>query len=176
MNRLFIFACLTVLFSLFACNKQTTTSSNKASVKWMNIEQLETLNNKQPKKVLIDVYTDWCGYCKKMDRETFANSEVARYIKKHFHAVKLNGETNKTITFQGKQFKFARQGRVAYHELAASLLKNRLGYPSLVVLDEKLKQIQMVPGYQSPQKMKKILRYFGEDYYKKMSWQKFEQR
>jgi len=80
---------------------------------------------------MIDVFTDWCGWCKKMDAETFSNPEIAKYVNELNYAVKFNAEQKADITFQGKTFKYVDQGNgKGYHELAAALLST--SFPSLL--------------------------------------------
>ncbi|TYA64899.1 thioredoxin family protein, partial [Seonamhaeicola marinus] len=59
---------------------------------------------KTPKKIMMDVYTNWCGPCKMLDRNTFQNQQVANYVNEHYYAVKFNAEGNDQITFDGKTF------------------------------------------------------------------------
>ena len=75
-------------------------------IQWMSFEAAIEMQAKasQPKKIFIDVYTDWCGWCKKMDAETFNNPEVAAYMQAHFYMVKLDGEGKKQSCFAVKHF------------------------------------------------------------------------
>ena len=66
--------------------------SENTKIKWYTFEQAIKLCEKAPKKLMVDVYTDWCGWCKKMDAETFSNAEIAKYVNEHFYAVKFNAE------------------------------------------------------------------------------------
>ena len=148
-------------------------SDAKKKIKWLSLEQAIKLNKKNPKKILIDVYTDWCGYCKKMDRETFTNSEVAKEINKNYYAVKFNAEQKEPITFKGKKYDYIKNGSRGVHSLAASLLQNKLSYPSMVYLTEDLELIQPVPGYLTPSQILPILSFFGNDFYQKKTWKEF---
>ena len=75
-------------------------------------DRMIELNKTNPKPILIDVYTDWCGFCKKMDKETYANNVIANYINEHFYAIKLNGEGKEDIKYKGHTYKFKQQGRI----------------------------------------------------------------
>ena len=144
-------------------------------VDWISWDQAVAAvqDGSNDKKVFIDVYTDWCGWCKRMDKDTFQNPEVAAYMNEHFLMVKLDGEQKEPIEYNGKTYKFVPSGRKGYHELAAALLQGRLSYPTVVFLDEKLNMLSPVPGYQKPDAFLQIARYFGENIYKEKDWQTY---
>lgn len=144
-------------------------------VEWMSWEEAieRATTDKRPKKLFIDVYTDWCGWCKKMDKETFQNPEVAAYMKENFYMVKLDAEQKEPIVYQGKTYKYIPSGRRGYHELAAALLNGRMSYPTVVFLDEKLNMLSPVPGYQKPEPFLNIAKYFGDDIYKDKDWKTY---
>lgn len=132
-----------------------------------------TKNEGNTKKVFIDVYTDWCGWCKKMDKDTFQNPEVAQYMQENFYMVKFNAEGKEPIEFDGRTFEYVPSGRRGYHQLAAALLQNRLSYPTVVFLDENMKMLSPVPGYQKVQPFMQIAKYFGENIYKEQDWKSY---
>lgn len=144
-------------------------------INWISFEQAvaETKKEGNTKKVFIDVYTDWCGWCKKMDKDTFQNPQVAEYMQEHFLMVKFNAEGKEPIQFDGKTFNYVASGRRGYHQLAAALLKNRLSYPTVVFLDEEFKMLSPVPGYQRVDPFMQIARYFGENIYKEQDWKTY---
>lgn len=116
---------------------------NSQSINWMSFEEAIKLNQKEPRKIIVDVYTDWCGWCKKMDRDTFTNEEVIDYINKHFYAVKFNAETTDTIIYNKKMY--VNNGRI--NTLAIKLLGNDFGYPAYAALDENNDVIYRKVGY-----------------------------
>ncbi len=138
-------------------------------IQWISIEEAEKLNKEKPKKIMIDVYTDWCGWCKKMDKETFTNPIIAEIINEHYYAVKLDGEGKDEITFNGTSYKFVAQGSRGYHELAAGLLNGKLSYPSIAYLTEELQLLGAVPGYKTPSGIEPLLNYIAEDKFTTLS-------
>ena len=143
-------------------------------INWLSFEKAIELNTKNPKPIIIDVYTDWCGWCKKLDKDTYSNKVIIDYINKYFHAIKLDGEGKKDITYKGYTFKFKQQGRSKYHELPAALMNGKLSYPTTIFMDENQKIIQNVPGYLPKERMEKILVFFSNNNYKTKKWEIFE--
>lgn len=120
----------------------TNTAQGQESIQWMKFEEAIAANAKNPKMILVDVYTDWCGWCKKMDKDTFTDPRVIAHFQKNFYAVKLNAEdTNRKFPFMGKTFSEA--------EMAASMRVN--SYPNFVVIEPGLQNIAQLPGYREPE-------------------------
>jgi len=152
-----------------------TTFSFGQKVNWVSFTQAVELaaTDENPKKVFIDVYTDWCGWCKKMDKDTFQNPEVAKYMEENFYMVKMDGEGKDAIEFKGQTFNFVASGRNGYHELAAALMQGKLSYPTTIFLDEEMNMLSPVPGYQKPEPFLNIARYFGDNVYKEKDWKTY---
>lgn len=143
-------------------------------VNWVSFEKAIELNNANPKPILIDIYTDWCGWCKKMDKTTYKNKVITDYINENFYAVKMDGEGKEDITFKGHTFKYQAQGRKGFHELPATLMNGKLSYPSTIFLNKDKQLLQNVPGYLSSQRMEQILAFFTNDTYKTANWEEFQ--
>lgn len=160
-----------IIFSL-----TSFTSNEVKTIEWLTweeaIKKVET--DKNPKKIFVDVYTDWCGWCKKMDKDTFNNPEVAAYMTEHFYMVKMDAEGKEPIDYNGRTFKFVPQGRRGYHELAAALLQGKMSYPTVIFLNEKQQILSPVPGYQNAENFLKIAKFFGDDIFLKKNWQDYE--
>lgn len=150
-------------------------SATAQEVTWLSWNEAATLatTDATPKKIFVDVYTDWCGWCKKMDKDTFQNKEVAAYMEANFYMVKLDGEGKEEIEYKGKTFKFVPSGRNGYHEFAAALLNGKMSYPTTVFLDEEMNMLSPVPGYQKPAPFLNIAKYFGDDIYKEKDWKTY---
>ncbi len=147
-----------------------------AQVQWMSWEQAMERMEQEPRKLLVDIYTDWCGWCKRMDATTFSQPLLAEYINEHFYPVKLNAESRDPLTWNGKTFDFVRAGRNGYHALAAELTRGRLSFPTIVFLNEKLEVIQPLPGYKEPAVFEQIVTYFGEDAYLRVPWEVYQRQ
>ncbi len=164
------------IFSVFLTTLISAQTQPKGfeKIKWYTIEEAEALSKNEKRKLFIDVYTTWCGWCKNMEKETFSQPYIAEYINANFYPVKLNAEQRNNIPFKGKNYKFVNNGQRGYNELAAELLKGQMGYPTVVFLDESLNLIQAIPGYHAPAQFEMIMTYFGQDNHKKMPWSKYE--
>ena len=143
-------------------------------VNWMTLEQALEKAKTEKRKIFVDVYTDWCGWCKRMDSTTFVNPAVAKYLNERYYPVKFNAEQQQDISINGKTYKFKKSGLRGHHELAAEWLNNRLSFPTIVFLDENQQLIQPIPGYQDATKMEAIMNYFGGDNHKKTPWEAYE--
>ena len=149
------------------------TSDSNRSVDWITFEEAVKATEANPKKVFIDVYTDWCGWCKKMDASTFSDPRVMKVLEENFYNVKFNAEQQESIQFGDYTFNFVPNGRRGYNQLAAALLDNRLSYPSVVFLNEKFERIQILPGYRNADEFLKIVTFIGEDHYLNTPWDDF---
>ena len=149
-------------------------TANAQEVNWVSFEEALELNKKNPKPIMVDLYTDWCGWCKRMDATTYKNEVIVKFINDNYYAVKMDGEGKKDITFKGRTFKFVQNGRSKYHELAAAILNGKMSYPSTAFFNQEEQLIQSVPGYQTKEKFEKILAYFSGEAYKNTPWKDFE--
>lgn len=162
----------TILFSLLFILSLNLTAQEVNWLSWNEAYELST-TDKNPKKIFVDVYTDWCGWCKKMDKDTFQNPKVAAYMNENFYMVKLDAEGKDPITFDGNEFKYVGSGKRGYHEFAAALLQGKLSFPTVVFLDEEHKMLSPVPGYQKVADFLNIAKYFGDNIYKEKDWESY---
>ena len=150
-------------------------SSKQDKIKWYSFEEAYSLNKKKPRKIFIDVYTDWCGWCKKMDAETFAHPVIVKYMNKEFYCVKLDAERKDTIIIDGVTFVNPNPtGRRSSHQLAVELLKGKMSYPSYVFLNEKSQWLTVIPGYQQAKEFESLIHYFGDNAYEKTPWEDYK--
>lgn len=130
-------------------------------IKWMTFAEALEAQKAVPKKIIMDVYTSWCGPCKLLDKKTFANRDLARYVNEHFYAVKFNAEGNEEIRFydqnyRNPNFDERRKGRNATHQFTQFL--GVKGYPTMVFFSEDGDPIMPVVGYYTPQQLEPYLK------------------
>jgi len=152
-----------------------TTAITAQEINWMSMSEALAAQKEHPKKIFMDVYTDWCGPCKLLDKNTFHNADVVKYVNENFYAVKFNAEGNEEFEYKGHTFtnpgyKEGKRGRNSQHIFANSLKIG--GYPSMVFFDEDANMIFPVTGYYKPQQLEIYLKVVGSDYYKKITSQK----
>ena len=135
-----------------------------ATIKWYSLEEAVEAQQSESKKIFIDVYTDWCGWCKVMDSKTFIDPTVIKYINEHFYAVKLDAEQKESIQFNGHSYEYISRGSKGVNELAPALLDNKLSYPAFVVLGADLQKMGLFKGYSEPQEfMTRVNKIIGKE-------------
>jgi thioredoxin-related protein len=161
-----------LLFVLLSLHFGEAFSQDK--IHWMTISEMQVAMTNEPRKVLIDVYTNWCGPCRMMMSQTFTNPEVIAYINENFYAVKFNGEGDEAITFHGKNYvnnaynPANANKRNSTHQFTKAIapVNGKIAYPTIVYMDEELSIISPVQGFWKAQQLLPLLHFIDEDVYK----------
>ena len=144
-------------------------------VHWMSFSQMQEAQKRAPRRVIVDIFTDWCGWCKKLDKDVYENPIIASYINQHFYALKLNAEKEGPIYFKNDSFKLEPNSpRKLTHKLATFLMNNRSAYPTTALLDEKLNIYSSIPGYMEPKEYDAVLHYFVGNVHLKQTWEEYK--
>lgn len=125
------------------------------------------------KKFLVFINTEWCNTCKVMKATSFTDTSVTKYLNEKYFLVDFNPEISDSITFKGQVYMNTRSAQAPFHQLAFYLGRNSITFPSLIVLDEAMEILDVIPSYISPAFLKDIARFYGSDNYKVKSWQEF---
>ncbi len=168
---------LVIVFAFVAItlSSQTPPVAGNSSVKWYTIQEAEKLNEKAPKPIFVDTYTDWCGWCKKMDKETFTHPVISDLLNNKFYAVKFDAERQDSVNFMGQTFiNDGKAGKA--HQLALALLQGQLSYPTVVFLTQKdgKMAVSPVPGFRAPKDMEVLLSFFAEKAYESQKWEDYQ--
>jgi uncharacterized protein YyaL (SSP411 family) len=120
-------------------------------LKWYSFNEGYELAQKTGKVMLVDVYTDWCGWCKRMDRDTYSKPEIIEYINTHYIPIKFNPEiTNLTYNYKNRQLNGM--------ELMGAIGNNEIrGYPATVFLLPVKDTYKVVPGYYDATRFQTLL-------------------
>lgn len=171
-----------ILTFIMAANFMFAQQNDKIAIKWMTIEEATKAQVVQPKKIMMDAYTVWCGPCKMLDKNTFQNPDVVKYINKNYYAVKFNAEGNSVVNFKGMTFENTnydpakKNKRNSSHNFSQYLSIS--AYPTIVFLDENADLIAPIKGYKTPRQIELFLKLFVNDDYKNLTaegdWENYQ--
>jgi uncharacterized protein YyaL (SSP411 family) len=163
-------------FLLLLTAISATSFGQQAEVKWYTIQEAEKLFKESPRPLFIDTYTDWCGWCKKMDQETFTNPVISNILNTKFYPVKFDAEGKESITFLGKIYiNDGKYGKA--HQLAVALLRGQLSYPTVVFFTNQGNDkyaATPVPGFRQPKEMEMLLTFFADQAYITKTWDDYQ--
>jgi thioredoxin-related protein len=134
-----------------------------APITWLSVDQAAGRLQQEKRPVLIDLYTNWCGWCKQMDKNTYSNRQVEQYLRDKFYTVKVDAETHTVISWGGITYQFNPQYRS--NEFALYLTHGRLEFPTTIIIPPG-QEPQAIPGYMGPKDLELLVKYFGEGAYK----------
>tara|TARA_R110002126_G_scaffold181187_4_gene330049 strand:+ start:62184 stop:62735 length:552 start_codon:yes stop_codon:yes gene_type:complete len=160
-----------ILLSIIAVSILSTTA-NAQKINWISMNEALALQQKNPKKIMVDVYTNWCGPCKMLDKQTFQNEDVANYVNENFYAVKFNGEGNELLTYKENEFTnpdydaSKAKTRNSSHQFADYL--DLRGYPTIAFFDEESNFIYPLTGFYKPNELEFYLKLFIKDKHKEI--------
>jgi thioredoxin-related protein len=147
-----------------------SSKAQEESIKWLTIEEADSLYNITPKPIVVDVFTDWCGWCKHLDKTTYKDKTVVAMMNRYFYPVKINAERQDTSYFRNKTYlPIKTRGNKYVNSLAAELMNGRMSYPTTIFLHPNDNINIVVPGYQDVLNMQAFLVYFNENAYKNIN-------
>ncbi len=140
-----------------------TTRAQQEEIQWIGFEELEDSLKIESKPVVIYFYTDWCVYCKKMEKNAFKDRQVVQWLNQEFYAVKMNAESTEPVVFEGQTFlnEQARVQRNGIHQIPLLLAGRKdkpISFPVVMVLDENFKVRIKSHEYLTSEKMRRLLK------------------
>ncbi len=145
-------------------NHDSTATQN--SLQWKTFDAGFTEAKKTGKKVMVDVFTTWCVWCKRLDKNVYGDPKIAEYLHEHYVTVKLNPETNTTVTYKD----------TAYSAAQFAQGFGVTGYPTIIFFEPDGTPIDRLGGYVDASHFLPIIQFIGEDFFKTMSWQDFQKK
>ncbi len=140
-----------------------TIEKDTVGIHWVTLQQVDSLSKIKAKPIFIDMYTDWCGWCKHMDATTFQEKEVIKYANQNFYAVKFDAEGTSKVPFNGKTY----ESKQKMHDFAIYLFveggATQAGYPTIAYLNKDLSYGSLSPGFKKTngfiKELKNVLEY-----------------
>jgi thioredoxin-related protein len=164
------------IFILFISFILLQTTEAQESINWVSLEEAEASQAVEQRTVLVYMTTDWCGWCKRMERETFSNPTIVDYINKNYYAVKFNAEGADEVVYKNKTYINQNpEARRHAHDLARLLMQGRMSYPTVVYLDGMMNAVTAVPGFFPPERFEPVINYYGSGAYRHTNWEKYKE-
>ena len=153
---------------------QMSTEPVSKTLTWLTMTDALAKSKKANKKILVDFFTDWCGWCKRMDKTTYEDPRVIETLNRYFIPVKFNAEREEPVTYKGVNYSMKAQGIRSTHEFATFLLSGKMGYPTTSFLGVDHDLLTNIPGYINAEEMVLILKFFGQNKHLAMSYDDFK--
>lgn len=170
---------LILLFLVAFSAKAQQADKEGSLVKWMSLSEAVEMNKTQPKPIIMDFYTDWCGWCKHMMKTTYADANLASYINTYFYPVKFDAEGKDTVEYLGQKYYPSSDKPRSPHQLAVKLLQNKLMYPTTLFMNgfdatkSEFKLSMVANGYLETQKLEPILIFTLENAFRNSNYDDF---
>jgi len=144
------------------------------TITWLSLKDALAQSKSTNKKILVDFFTDWCGWCKRMDKTTYEDPKVIEVLNRYFLPVKFNAEREDPVTYKGVVYSMKASGIRSTHEFAVHILSGKMGYPTTTFLGAEHDLLTNIPGYIQGDEMAMILKFFGENKHISMSYDDFK--
>lgn len=175
-QRIKISALILIAFILPIIGYCQESGTKNNEIHWItSIDELQAKMQQNPKKVIIDFYTGWCGWCKKMEASTYTNPSLVKYINNNYYAVKFDAERQDAFTFQGKEYHYDPQSKANTFAVELMKINNPQGmsYPTTVFMMENFQQPTAIPGYRDVKEMQLFLTFFGDNAYRHQTYDNY---
>ena len=164
--KIILIVCMVILTSA------KVNLTNRDKLDWMEMNELSAQLKTESKPVLIDLYTNWCYWCKVMDKKTYTNAKVIAYISDHFYPVKLNAESKEMVQWKEKEYNYNNAYKI--NDFALYATSGQLGFPATIIIPNTHSELISIPGFLEPKEIEPILKFFGEGAYKTQNYTTFK--
>jgi len=155
-----------IVFAFTSLAQGVEGNGKKNKITWQTFDKGVELAKKEKKMMVLDIYADWCHWCKVMDKDTYGNPEVVKYAQESLVMAKLNAETD-------EKFKF-KEGNYSGRQL--SMMFGVEGFPSTIFLNSEGELITTVSGFIPADRFILMLKYLEGNWYEKMKFDEFVKR
>ncbi len=162
-----------ILVLIIAGFSITGNAQEDPKINWMTFEEAVEAQKKNPKKIMMDMFTVWCGPCRMLDKNTFRQKDLVKYVNENYYAVKFNAEGDGEVNFKEQKFSnpnydpAKKRSRNSQHQLASAF--GVTAYPTILFLDESATLLAPVKGYHNAKQLELYLKVFGSNAYKKIT-------
>lgn len=163
-RTLIALGCAAALFILAPFAAAQDASVPAEGLDWHPFEKAVELAKKNDKKLIIDVYAQWCPWCRRLQREVYTDEAVQAYLKENFVLTRLDAE-NRDETLRFKEY-----------ELSPAELSTGLGaegFPTTVFLDSDGEYITRLPGFLQAGEFLHVLGYVGSEAFVEQTFQEY---
>jgi thioredoxin-related protein len=141
---------LALLLLPSAGTAQSERSSAPKSVRWVPLELGMERAAESGRYVFVSVYTDWCGYCRRLNNVTLRAEPVLKELGKNYESVMINAESERPVVWKGQS--------TTFRELSG-IIWGVTGYPTLLFINPKGEIIGRYASYADPELMLQLLTY-----------------
>lgn len=159
-----------------ATTAKNMTANPRNQIQWTTIENASQMKD-NTKLYFVDFYTNWCGWCKRMDKDVFSDTTIIKLMNRYYVPVKFNAEGNSEFSWKGTKYvgtPVPPNGRPTLHSFTRTMLGNQMGFPSFIVYGKDRSTITVLQGYQPVEDLTIVLWYFASGDYRKYSYEKYQ--
>jgi len=142
-------------------------------VKWKTFDEIEELMNKNPKKILVNLYDNYNISSTMQRLKTYNNPIISNYLSKHFYCINLDVKSLDSISFLGQKY-INEKAAHGYHQLAIAMLNGKMQFPVFIIIDENNKLLDRFYGYKPPDDFETLIHFIGENAFKSQKWETFK--
>lgn len=154
-----IVAVIGMSLNSFMINSEIEVSA-EGGVNWItDFADLEAKMKTEPRPIMYDIHTTWCGPCQQMKKKVFTNEKVIKYLNENYYAVYLDAERQDQVTFRGKTHEIIRTRRGYYNKIADYVTNNQTeAYPTIAIMNRDYKVKYAEAGYHTVSNLMYVLK------------------